>query len=81
MKKNPIKEAIRKLVKETLKENNPSISPTKPGPSIAPGKPGEKKGPRRPIQKPNIKPKPKAVSEEKTIDKIPKIEIYIQEIK
>ena len=66
MTKQQLREAIRKIIKAELDENQPAPSkPTeKPGPAIAPGKPGEKEGPRRPLGNPNVKPAPKASMKE-----------------
>ena len=66
MTKQQLREAIRKIIKAELDENQPAPSkPTeKPGPAIAPGKPGEKEGPRRPLGNPNVKPQPKATMKE-----------------
>jgi hypothetical protein len=63
MTKQQLREAIRKIIKAELDENQPAPSKPseKPGPAIAPGKPGEKEGPRRPFIKPNVKPAPKAI--------------------
>lgn len=71
-RKDKMKEALRKIVKEMLEENQPAPSKpkTSPGPAVAPGKPGEKPGPRRPLGNPNVKPKPKAMNEEEMLDKI-----------
>jgi hypothetical protein len=63
MTKQQLREAIRKIIKAELDENQPAPSkPTeKPGPAVAPGKPGEKEGPRRPLGNPNVRPAPKAI--------------------
>ena len=57
-----LREAIRNIIAQELKENAPAPSKPRenPGPAIAPGKPGEKDKPRRPLGNPNVKPAPKA---------------------
>jgi len=72
-----LKEEIIKIVKEELtKENQPSISPSKPRetplPDVKPGRPGtDKPKPRRPLGNPNVQPKPKAsLKEDEILNKI-----------
>jgi hypothetical protein len=72
MKLNELKQLIRKAIKETLQENQPTTAPSKPGvkepPVKAPGKPK----PRRPLGNPSVKPAPKAenLNEEDMLKKI-----------
>jgi len=65
MTKQQLREAIRKIIKQELSENQPS-APSKPAtkPDVAeppvksPGKPK----PRRPLGNPEVKPGPKALN-------------------
>jgi hypothetical protein len=73
MEQNKLKEAIRKIVKEILSENQPATAPDKPKtqPAVHPGKPDTgKPKPRRPLGNPNVKPAPKAMNEEEMLKKI-----------
>lgn len=61
-KQQQLREAIRRIIRKELAENQPATAPSKPKtePAVAPGKPAEKK-PRRPLGNPEVKPKPKAI--------------------
>jgi len=70
MTKQQLRETIRKIIKQTLAENQPATAPSKPKtePAVAPGKPStDKPKPRRPLGNPDIakdpdqRPKPKAI--------------------
>jgi hypothetical protein len=67
MTKQQLREAIRKIIKKELSENQPATAPSKPKtePAVHPGKPGVgKPKPRRPLGNPEVKPGPKATMEE-----------------
>ena len=65
MTKQQLRETVRRIIKQSLSENQPTTAPSKPKtqPTVAPGKPAEKK-PRRPLGNPEVKPKPKATMTE-----------------
>jgi hypothetical protein len=66
MKLRELKSFIREAVRKSLAENQPATAPSKPAtqPTIHPGKPGtDKPKPRRPLGNPDVKPKPKAITE------------------
>ena len=67
MTKQQLRETIRKIIKQTLAENQPATAPSKPKtePTVAPGKPStDKPKPRRPLGNPKVNPKPKATMTE-----------------
>ena len=60
MTKQELREAIRKVIRQELNENNPAKPATAPGVKEPPAKTPGKKEPRRPLGNPNVKPQPKA---------------------